>query len=336
MELIVIIKLKTYKMYQSRINKQGLNKSHWMVLYYIEILNVFREPNIFTMLTKDLLLHILWEISSIFLAYSQMNLISFEDLLRSTQINLFTIMKDIECILPEPTTHEEALVYILSYFISIYGKKENLTTIQKEVKDYDDKNLLDLKLQEFFVVNFTSIKVELHEYFKNLKDNKFPNLIMISNNLMGPGIGSLVFYNKFFAFNHDSNFKVKLAFILFEYDELIRLENVIKQILEKEDLNLQTDLGTIYKLAIMLFCDKSSDFTKALLYSKELLNIYPTLKEKSPMEESQTYFTHAFIYYKLSCEASFETKRVSMKSNAFDHLKISLKVVVINKPDRSR
>lgn len=79
-------------------------------------------------------------------------------------------------------------------------------------------------------------------------------------------------------------------------------------------------------MAVILFADRTADFKKALLYSKELLNIAPRCLEKRNIDASQMYFTHAFVYFKLACSSRFESSRVAMKSSAFDNLKIASEV----------
>ena len=82
----------------------------------------------------------------------------------------------------------------------------------------------------------------------------------------------------------------------------------------------------IYKLAVVLFADRTAEHKKALLYSKELLNVAPRSIEKRSIEASQVYFMHGFVYYKLAGVSRYESKRVAMKSNSFDNLKIAIEV----------
>lgn len=79
---------------------------------------------------------------------------------------------------------------------------------------------------------------------------------------------------------------------------------------------------------MLLFTDKTLEYKKALLYSKEALNLFTKFPEKKSMDYSQMYFMHAMVYFKLAGSSNYETQRVAMKSNAFDYLKISLEVTV--------
>ena len=84
-------------------------------------------------------------------------------------------------------------------------------------------------------------------------------------------------------------------------------------------------VSIIYQLAVLLFVDKTDSCTTALQYSKEQLNIATRFHAKST-EGSFMYFVHAFIYFKMSSKCAYESKRIAMRSNAFDYLKISLEV----------
>jgi hypothetical protein len=77
---------------------------------------------------------------------------------------------------------------------------------------------------------------------------------------------------------------------------------------------------------VLLFSDKTSEHKKALLYSKEMLNLFCKASDRHNIDQSQMYFMHAMVYYKLSQEAQFEAKRISLKSSSFDFLKIALEV----------
>jgi hypothetical protein len=84
-----------------------------------------------------------------------------------------------------------------------------------------------------------------------------------------------------------------------------------------------------------MLADRVLEQKKALLYSKEHLNIAQKLLEKRSVDVSQMYLLHAFIYFKLAAVSRYESSRISMKSNAFDNLKISLEVRVYQ-PARKR
>lgn len=68
------------------------------------------------------------------------------------------------------------------------------------------------------------------------------------------------------------------------------------------------------------------EYKKALLYSKEALNLFSINAEKLSLDQSQMYFMHAMVYFKMAGVCNYETKRVAMKSNSFDYLKIALEV----------
>lgn len=78
----------------------------------------------------------------------------------------------------------------------------------------------------------------------------------------------------------------------------------------------------------MVFADRTSELNKALLYSKELLNLLHKLPPSSlqSTEISHYYVIHAYIYYKLACQALFESERVVMRSNCLDNCQLSLDV----------
>lgn len=83
----------------------------------------------------------------------------------------------------------------------------------------------------------------------------------------------------------------------------------------------------VYRLAVILFTDRVADYKKALLYSKEQLNLAPKVMDKRNIENSQLYLVNAFVYLKLATESRYETNRIAMKTNAFDNLKIAIDVV---------
>ena len=82
----------------------------------------------------------------------------------------------------------------------------------------------------------------------------------------------------------------------------------------------------VYRLAVILFTDRVADFKKALLFSKEQLNLTPKVTDKKNIENSQQYLVHAFVYFKLASDSRYESNRIAMKTNAFDNLKIALDV----------
>jgi hypothetical protein len=57
-----------------------------------------------------------------------------------------------------------------------------------------------------------------------------------------------------------------------------------------------------------------------------MLNLFCKSNDRISIDQSQMYFMHAMVYYKLSQQAQFEAKRIAMKSSAFDYLKIALEV----------
>jgi hypothetical protein len=215
--------------------------NNWMVYYLKEIVRLLKIPNLTEFMSPNLFLHILWEVINIYFVLSQVRLIDYDALNAVLGCHLCMIL-DPNGEKNVPKDFQEAVIYMFCTYIKNYHIKEGLSQEKTESQSYDETNVFDLKLQEFFVINFTSIKVELKEYFNNLSENKFPKFLVIFNKSINAKIGNLLFFNKFFTVNHNSNFKVSLAFLLLEQGECIRCENIIKQILEKSDSTLQTKL----------------------------------------------------------------------------------------------
>lgn len=243
LEFLIIIKTKTDKIYHYVVNSGRSSHKIWLANYYTSLTNLLSLPNTKIFYSKNIQLQIIWEICNIFLALSQADYISFQELTtKETDMNIFKYFGQ-PSQLATPTSYESAIIFLFCTVIELSSSKPYFPDpSHREEPKYDDTNIFDLKLQEFFVIAFTSIKVELHEHFKNLIDNKFPKLLVVFNETIGGKLGSLKYYSKFFSTNHDVNFKASLAFLLYENNECLRCESILKQILEKEVPNLQMKL----------------------------------------------------------------------------------------------
>lgn len=243
LEFLIIIKIKTDKLYQYVIHSGTQGHKVWLASYYASLTNLLSLPKVSTFFSNNILLHIIWEICNIFLTLSQANYISFDDLTKTeSSFNIFSFFGN-PSRLPMPDSFESATIFLICVTIELSTLKQNSSSsFTREEPKYDETNIFDLKLQEFFVIAFTSAKLEIHEHFKNLIDNKFPKLVVIFNETIGGKLGSLKFFSKYFATNHDVNFKSSLAFLLYENNENLRCESILKQVLEKEAPSLQMKL----------------------------------------------------------------------------------------------
>lgn len=243
LELMVVTKTKVDKLYHYVVSAERNSSVVWLAGYYAALTDLLAIQNCKAYYSKNALLHILWEITNIFLTLSQATYISFQELTTgSTNFPLFTFF-DSQAAMPQPDSFESAIVYLFCVALQIsQAKAGQADPARGEQQKYDDTNIFDLKLQEFFVINFTSIKIELHDYFKNLHENKLPKLLVVFNGMAGGSQGSLSFFGRLFATNHNANFRVGLAFLLFQHGQTLRCESVIKQILEKESPGLQVKL----------------------------------------------------------------------------------------------
>lgn len=246
-EMLLVAKTKNMKAALTMSQHFGNHNVPWMVSYLYGLSDLLKIENSKNFFSKNVQLHLLWELSNIFLTLSQVNLIKFKDLMAG--LHAFSIFDYLgEGLgLPHPHCFESAVVFLFGCYLNNISKSDvPAEPMKREQQKYDDTNIFDLKLQEFFLVTFTTAKVELHEYFQNLQDNKFPKLLIIFNQLYRGSLGSLNFYSKYFMTNHNPNFRVSLAFILFENFEYIRCESVVKQILEKESPGMQTKVYTSF------------------------------------------------------------------------------------------
>lgn len=234
-EMLIVAKTKTMKTSMTMGQHFGSSNISWMVSYLYALGDLLKIENSRSFYSKNILLHIIWEMINIFLTLSQVHLIRFKEFMAG--MNNFSIFDYLgEGLgLPHPHCFDSAVVFLFGCYLNCLTKSDvPAEPIKREQQKYDDTNIFDLKLQEFFIVTFTTAKVELHDYFQNLQDNKFPKFLVIFNQLYRGSQGSLTFYSKYFTTNHNDNFRVSLAFILYEHFEYIRCESVIKQILEKE------------------------------------------------------------------------------------------------------
>jgi hypothetical protein len=239
-EMLVIAKTQSTKIALTYSQSSGSNTTPWMVSYLYSLAELLKADRSKTFFTKNVLIHVIWEMTNVFLTLSQVSLAQFQDVAKDLQVFEYL---GAGIGLPQPESFDSAVVYLFASFLQCTTMVDVPAEPNKrEQMKYDDTNLFDLKLQEFFLITFTSAKVELHEYFKNLQDNKFPKLLVVFNKLQRASCGNLNFYSRHFATNHDPNFRVSLAFILFEHREYLRCESVIKQILEKESPELHSKL----------------------------------------------------------------------------------------------
>lgn len=241
LELFIVTKTKIMKQAMTLGQAGAGNSVCWMVSYYYALLDILKIQNSKAYYSKNVLLHLIWEISATFLTLSQVNLIKFQALMGgSSDFSLFEYLGE-GLSMPKPDSFDSALVFLFGCYLHVITLSEfPAEPSKREQQKYDGTNLFDLKLQEFFIITFTAAKVELHEYFRNLQDNKFPKLLVVINQLNRGSLGNLSFFSKHFPTNHDPNFRVSLAFILLENGEYIRCESVVKQILEKDSPGLQT------------------------------------------------------------------------------------------------
>jgi hypothetical protein len=243
LELMVITKTKVDKLYHYVVNAEQHGSVVWLASYYKALTGLLAIENCKDFYSKNVMLHILWELCGIFLTLSQASYLTLEQLLASgSGFALFSFFRDLVS-LPQPDSFESGLIYLFCVSLRIADSNTvQADPARREQQKYDDTNIFDLKLQEFFVINFTAIKIELHDYFKNLAENKFPRLLVVFNQAVGGSLGSLKFFGSHFATNHNANFKVGLAFLLFQHGETLQCESVLKQILEKDSPGLHTKL----------------------------------------------------------------------------------------------
>lgn len=236
LEMVIVAKTRAVK--QSLIAGLHLGSDNvpWMVSYLYNLVDLLKIDNSRTFYSKNVLLHIIWECTNIIMTLSQVSLITFKHLMSG--IGAFSMFDYLGqgTGLPHPHCFDSAVVFLFGCYLAVARQEQTpAEPAKREQQKYDDTNIFDLKLQEFFIVSFTTSKVELHEYFQNVQDNKFPKLLTVFSKLSQGSGGPLAFYSKNFAVNHDANFRVSLAFILAEHGEHIRCESVIKQILEQEN-----------------------------------------------------------------------------------------------------
>ena len=242
-EMIVVAKTRNLKLVMTMDQTLSRQKNPWMVGYFYSLCDLFRIENSKSFFSKNTVTHLVWEICNILMTLSQVSIVSFADVMKGQQgFSLFDYFGTGVSI-PHPDSFESAIVFLFGVYLYTISISELSNDPSKtEQQKYDDTNIFDLKLQEFFIITFTTAKVELHEYFKNLQDNKFPKFLVVFNQLFRSTLGSLNFFGATFGTNHDVNFRISLAFLLFEREEYTRCESMLKQILEKESPGLQTKL----------------------------------------------------------------------------------------------
>lgn len=233
LELIIVSKIKTFKSYASIVMEKNKGETHWLVKHYLDLVHLLSNKALRYFLSRNILLHIGFQFATLFQLFSQARLISFDELLSFSQDSPFLFFIPSNK-LPKPTSYEEAVFLMITAYKILY--QSSPAKVSEEIctePKYDETNIIDLKLREFLVLDFTSVKVQLYDYYRELVENKFPKLLVIAGQTSKLCKGVMEFFDSLFPSNHNIDFTASLAFLLASRGEYVRCENIVKQLLEK-------------------------------------------------------------------------------------------------------
>jgi hypothetical protein len=191
------------------------------VEYLIGLLKYINDPWVIYFANSRVKSFMLWQILQVVLSFISIDIIDFDDFCKKyKEFDLQKMLafygvaaeRNLECVenwsqlflvgiiiysriqtganaKPKPKTNKPKL--------DGSGVPEDLLSSRKK---YEEKNIFDIKLREFSIINFSNLKMKLDAHGKEIIDEKIPGLMWIFSEMKHSSANLLSFYNNLYRY----------------------------------------------------------------------------------------------------------------------------------------